>query len=640
MIEELEAQRGGSSTVRLTQTRPAVEPSAPTSPRPALNLAVGLLVGLAGGLALAVLRERLDTTVRGRRELDEVLHAPHLGAIGVDKSLERGPLAGDDLLLTTSEQYRTLRTNLQFVDVDHPVTSMVITSAGPGEGKTTTACNLAVALARSGVRVCLVDADLRRPSVSRYMGLEGEIGLADVVVGTLDLDDALLSWGGTHLSVLPAGMRIPDPNSLLASERMARTLRALGDRFDVVVVDAPPLGPVTDAAILAQRTDGLVVVARHGRTRRQALSEVHRQIELARARVLGTVLTFAPRRGADGYGYGYASDAPVVPEPIEPARLAAALGRRTPSGQVPDGDARTRGRNGATGRADRARGRRGTGAAGTSDGPERPGGDPPVTPPPGRRPAVVRRPAASDRALRVLVVCQANVCRSRAATVLLRQLADAAGVRVSVRSAGTRTVPGMPRCEVMDAVLLKRGPSSPPTAARARLDAEQLGGSDLVLVAETAHRAHAARLLPASRTRTFTVLEAAALARALRGGQVARTAPAEGADLRAVVEEMHAARGRVDLTPPASRWPFGAGRRSDRLRAGPAGRARRGPARPRADGAAARRGAGLSRRPARRALTRPPARAGRGGPARSAAPRTAPAPTAVPSPAAATRGAG
>ena len=413
------------------------------------------------------------------------------------------------------------------------------------------------------------------------MGLEGEIGLADVVVGTLDLDDVLLSWGGTHLSVLPAGMRIPDPNSLLASERMARTLRALGDRFDVVVVDAPPLGPVTDAAILAQRTDGLVVVARHGRTRRQALTEVHRQIELARARVLGTRAHLrAPSRG------GRLRLRLRLGRPRGPrADRAGPAGRRARTAHaVGPGAGPGRQHAGRRGRAAAGRrsGRRGTGVAGTSDGPEREGGDRPVTPPPGRRPAVVRRPVASDRALRVLVVCQANVCRSRAATVLLRQLADAAGLRVSVRSAGTRTVPGMPRCEVMDSVLLKRGAQLATDGGPRTLDAEQLGGSDLVLVAETVQRAHAARLLPAARTRTFTLLEAAALARALQGGQVARATPTEGSDLRAVVEELHAARGRVDLTPPQTRWPFGAGRRSTVSGAGPAGRAHRRPPRARA----------------------------------------------------------
>lgn len=328
-IEELEAQRGGTSAVRVSQTRPAVEPDAPTSPRPALNLALGLALGLAGGLALAVLRDRLDTTVRTRRDLDDLLHAPYLGGVGDDRALERGPLAGDHLLSTTGEQFRTLRTNLQFVDIDEPVTSLVLTSAGPGEGKTTTACNLAVTLARSGALVCLVDADLRRPSVARYLGLEGEVGLTDVVVGQVPLDDALIGWGGlTTLSVLPSGMRLPDPNSLLASERLGRTMAALVERFDVVVVDAPPLGPVTDAAILAQRTDGLVLVARHGRTRRAALTDVRRQLDHARARVLGSVLTFAPRRGAEAYGYTPVEDAADAGG----GRLGA-FARRRPAGQ-------------------------------------------------------------------------------------------------------------------------------------------------------------------------------------------------------------------------------------------------------------------------------------------------------------------
>ena len=154
-----------------------------------------------------------------------------------------------------------MRATLQFVDVDQPPRVIVVTSALPGEGKTTTAVNLAIALAQSSMKVCLVEADMRRPMASTMLGIDGSIGLSNVVAGQLDLDDSLLSWHRGLLKVLPAGTMPPDPSKLLGSKNMAAVLSRLRADFDYVVIDAPPVLPVSDALVLARSTDGAVLVS-------------------------------------------------------------------------------------------------------------------------------------------------------------------------------------------------------------------------------------------------------------------------------------------------------------------------------------------------------------------------------------------
>ena len=310
------------SPVKVTLIEPATAPSGPVSPRPALEVVLGLLVGAFAGTGLAVAREQLDTSVRTADDVRAVTGTSPLGQVGLDRSTgER--LVALDPADPRSEPYRTIRTNLLFVDVDAPPRSLVITSALPGEGKSTTSCNLAVALAQSGLSVVLVEADLRRPSLGRHLQLEGGIGLTDVLAGRLDLDDALQLAAGGQVSVLAAGSIPPDPSELLGSRQMRALLASLGDRFDRVVLDAPPLLPVTDAAVLASACDGAVVVARHARTRRPQLAEALGVLAAARARVLGTVVTFVPP-AALGDGYGYQSHA-AAPERSARGRAARVL---------------------------------------------------------------------------------------------------------------------------------------------------------------------------------------------------------------------------------------------------------------------------------------------------------------------------
>jgi capsular exopolysaccharide synthesis family protein len=202
-----------------------------------------------------------------------------------------------------SEAFRRLRTNLQFLDIADQPKTIVVTSSLAGEGKSTTAMNLAITLADAGSRVALVDADLRRPSIAEYMGLEGEVGLTTVLIGRADLKDAIQQWGSGSLYVLPSGQVPPNPSELLGSGSMAKLLAQLSSQYDVVLIDTPPLLPVTDAAILAKITGGAVVVAAADQLHRQQLSAGLGSLQDVGARVLGVVLNRVAHKQTDGYSY-------------------------------------------------------------------------------------------------------------------------------------------------------------------------------------------------------------------------------------------------------------------------------------------------------------------------------------------------
>lgn len=297
----------GQSLITVTLTQPALTPSAPSSPRRTLNVALGFIVGLAAGVILAVARQRLDTSITSPDDLQAMTAMKPLGVIGSIKDLQKNPLIDSDHTKRYAEGFRRIRSSLQFVDVDHPPRAIVVTSAMPGEGKTVTSCNLAIAMAQAGARVCVVDADLRIPKVAEFFGVEGGVGLTNVLAGQHDLDDVLISWRRDLLTILAAGTLPSDPSAVLGSDAMAETMRELRDRFDVLIIDVPPLLPVADASIVARLGDGALLVARHRRTTREHLRHALDALRAADARLLGTVLTCVPisRSVARAYGYGY-----------------------------------------------------------------------------------------------------------------------------------------------------------------------------------------------------------------------------------------------------------------------------------------------------------------------------------------------
>ena len=290
------------SPVRISTLRTATVPTAPSTPNVKLNLTLGLTLGLALGVALAILREMLDTKVRSEADVQNVTDASLIARISYDVDAPQHPLIVQSSPHNhRSEAFRRLRTNLQFLDIADRPKTIVVTSSLPGEGKSTTAINLAITLADAGSRVALIDADLRRPSVAEYMGLEGEVGLTTVLIGQADLQDAIQPWGDRNLHVLTSGQIPPNPSELLGSRSMANLLEQLASQYDIVLIDTPPLLPVTDAAILAKMTGGALVVAGADALHRQQLTDGLGSLEDVGARVLGVVLNRLKDKQSDAY---------------------------------------------------------------------------------------------------------------------------------------------------------------------------------------------------------------------------------------------------------------------------------------------------------------------------------------------------
>jgi capsular exopolysaccharide synthesis family protein len=267
-----------------------------------LTTAVKAMVGLLLGLGLAVLLELRDNTVRTEEQLRVLEAGPVLGRIPFDRRVRSAPLLVEaDQLSTVAEAFRQLRTNLQFIDIARPVQVLVVTSSVADEGKSVTASNLALSLMAANRHVLLIEADLRRPRLADYFEVDRSIGLTDVIAGQAELDDALHHWVPGGLSVLPSGHLPPNPSELLGSAAMRGLIERLRDRFDMIIIDTPPLLPVTDGAVAAAWADGVVLVVREGKTTRHQVATSVRSLHAVSARLLGVVLTMATTRRGSGY---------------------------------------------------------------------------------------------------------------------------------------------------------------------------------------------------------------------------------------------------------------------------------------------------------------------------------------------------
>lgn len=316
---------GAASPVTITVTDPAAEPTTPTSPNIPLFIALGGLLGLAGGVAFAVVRTILDTRIHTLHDIEHLTDKPMLGGIAYDPDAQKRPLiVHADPRSPRAESFRSLRTNLQFLDVDHDSRTFVVSSAGPGEGKSTTTANLAIALAETGARVALIDGDLRLPRVADYMAVEGAVGLTNVLIGQIDVSEALQKWGANELYVLASGPVPPNPSEMLGSAAMDRLLGSLNQYFDYVLIDAPPLLLVTDAAVIGKKTRGVILAAASGKTRKPELAGTIRTLETAGVDLLGIVVTMLPTKGPDSYGYGAYTYGSTIDHDQDPIQLSDA----------------------------------------------------------------------------------------------------------------------------------------------------------------------------------------------------------------------------------------------------------------------------------------------------------------------------
>jgi succinoglycan biosynthesis transport protein ExoP len=332
--------------------------AAKIQPRPVRNGILGFFLGLMLGLGLAFFREALDTRLRSASEVGERLGLPLLARLPEPPR----PLRTRQRLVMRdkpqsgqAEAFRMLRTNLEFVNLERGARTIMVVSALQGEGKTTTAANLAVALARAGRRVALVDLDLRRPTLHNYFQLGIQPGLTDVALGHAGLDEAIArvaltaanegesertddpvaraAEAGTAaltngrpkvdgwLEVLPAGLIPPDPGEFVNTHALTELLRDLRERADLVIIDTPPLLSVGDTMVLSAHVDAMIVVARISLIRRPSITELRRVLDSCRASKLGFVLAAADLEEGYGYGtYSYSYDGYTTPREVEPER--------------------------------------------------------------------------------------------------------------------------------------------------------------------------------------------------------------------------------------------------------------------------------------------------------------------------------
>lgn len=307
MVKELETPRPGAQPdARVIVEQRASIPNRPVVPKTAQNLAIGLFVGVALGTGLAVLRDQFDNTVKDRETLEEITGVGLVGSIPLDKERRVKPaISFDTDHSSIAESFRKLRTNLQFLAVDNPPRVIVVISSAPSEGKSTTAINIALALAEAEHNVVLVDGDLRRPSLHKYLDLVGQVGFSTVLSGGAKLDEVLQKTKFPQLTVLTAGATPPNPSELLSSHAAQKVLDDLRGQFDYVVVDSAPLLAVTDGAILSAKADGALIMTRFGETKREQLAHAVGNLGDVGASLLGAVFTMTPPKGGSSYGYGY-----------------------------------------------------------------------------------------------------------------------------------------------------------------------------------------------------------------------------------------------------------------------------------------------------------------------------------------------
>ncbi len=323
-LEETKIQEAGQrKEVRVIDE--AIEPLFPTKPKKKLNLALGLVLGLGLGIGITFLREYFDNTIKSQEELEQLgfnilATIPRIEMSKVEEKLEArmsklGPMEGKRIearLIThldpkspVSEAYRSLRTNIQFSHVDEKIGAVLVTSSGPKEGKSTTSANLVIAMAQSGKKVVLIDADLRRPVVHSIFGLEKDEGLTNYLMDDISFEQMIKPSIMENLYIIPSGVLPPNPSELLASEKMKALLIKLREEFDFILFDTPPIIAVTDAAILSTIVDGAILVVSSGHTNYDALVRAKSLLDAVNTRILGALLNGVEVGGMYGSYYYY-----------------------------------------------------------------------------------------------------------------------------------------------------------------------------------------------------------------------------------------------------------------------------------------------------------------------------------------------
>lgn len=305
VVEDLDRIKASdASPVRVSLTREAVPPASPRSPVPVLNLAAGLVIGLALGLGMVMLRESLDTTIKDDNDVEGATGLSVLASVPINPDIDETPVIRQGAASPVwSESYRKLRTNISYLSPDDPPRSLLVTSAHQGDGKTLTAANLAASMSQSGRRTVLVEADLRRPSVGKLLGLVPDVGVTTVVAGKASVEDVLQHAHG--FDVLTSGPIPPNPSELLESQAFRTLVEALLEQYDTVILDTPPLMAVTDAAVVGAIADAAIVVCRSKKTKAPELRRALLSLRAVDARVAGVVLNQVAMDSNAYYQYSY-----------------------------------------------------------------------------------------------------------------------------------------------------------------------------------------------------------------------------------------------------------------------------------------------------------------------------------------------
>lgn len=297
----------GTSPVRLETVQNATTPAHPSAPNAKLAVLFGLLAGLVAGIGLILIAELVGAKIRTPDQVTELFGVPLLGSIAYDREAVSRPIVTQERGLSLrGEEFRQIRTNLHFVHAGDAKKIFVLTSSVPNEGKSSTTVNLAATLAASGSSVVVVEADLRNPSIGRYLDMEDSIGFTTVLAGDVTLDDALQPWGPDGLQVLMAGQVPPNPSELLGSEHARELVEELRQRFDIVIIDTPPLLPVTDAAIVARMYGGAIIVVGCGRVEVRDLRKTVEALSASGSPILGAIVNLAPITHKERYQRAYA----------------------------------------------------------------------------------------------------------------------------------------------------------------------------------------------------------------------------------------------------------------------------------------------------------------------------------------------